>query len=163
MKAVNFDFYLDIDTASGKCYWKDTVSKNHRGLIGKEAGTPTYSRGKYYQVIHIDKKGYKRSHIIFWKKYGFIPSLVDHINGDSLDDRISNLREASRQLNSQNRKVGYRGKELPIGVRKSYTNKKGLCRYQVRIRHLGETIYLGTFKTVEEASKAYQLKQKEFV
>lgn len=160
---IDFDYYLEIDAENGKCYWKDTVSKNHRGLIGKEAGTIRNTRGKDYWNIRINKHDYRRHQVIFWKKFGYIPSLVDHINGDSLDDRISNLREASRQLNSQNRKVGYRGKELPIGVRKSYTNKKGFCRYQARIRHRGETIYLGTFKTVEEASKAYQLKQKEFV
>lgn len=164
MKAINFDFYLDIDTVSGKCYWKDTVSKYHRELIGKEAGTPAYSRGKHYHVILINRRAYKRSHIVFWKKNGRMPGRVlDHINGNSLDDRIENLREASYQLNSQNRKVGYQGKQLPIGVRESYKNKKGSCRYQARIRHLGKTIYLGTFATVEEAANAYQLKQKEYV
>lgn len=160
---INFDEFLDIDIDSGKCFWKK-VSKYHKRLIGKEAGTPTNSRGKSYQIIDIEKKAYRRSYIIFWKKYGKFPDgIIDHINGNSLDDRIENLRDVNHQMNAQNRKIAYRGKILPIGVREGYRNKNGKCKYQARIRHLGKTIHLGTFSTIEEASNAYQLKQKEFV
>ena len=165
MKASpNFDYYFDIDTENGKVFWKDTVSKYHCELAGKEAGLPANSRGKYYWVIRLNKKSYKRSHIIFWKLNGRMPEkIVDHIDGNSLNDASSNLREVSHQVNSQNRKVGYRGKALPLGVRKGYTNKKGGCHYQARIKHCGKTIHLGSFATPEEASAVYQLKQKEFV
>lgn len=163
-KSPNFDYYFDIDTENGKVFWKNTVSKYHRELVGKEAGLPANSRGKDYWVIRLNKKAYKRSHIIFWKLNGRMPEkIVDHIDGNSLNDAGSNLREVSFQVNSQNRKVGYRGKELPLGVRKGYTNKQGKSHYVARIRHHYKSIYLGSFATPEEASAAYQLKQKEFI
>lgn len=161
---LNFEEYLDIDVKNGKCYWKNTISKYHRNLIGKEAGTPQTSRGKTYWVVRINGKGYKRSHIVYWKRYGKLPScVIDHKDGNSLNDKIENLRDVSYQMNSQNRKSGYRGKVLPIGVRKGYTNKNGETRYSSRIKHNGITIYLGGYKTPEEAAQAYQTKQKEYV
>ena len=45
-KSPNFDYYFDIDTENGKVFWKNTVSKYHRELVGKEAGLPANSRGK---------------------------------------------------------------------------------------------------------------------
>lgn len=102
----DFDYYLDINTESGSCIWKDTIL-SHRELIGKEAGSNVTSQGKTYRYISVGGKLYKRAWIIFWKAYGRMPRpLVDHINGDSLDDRISNLRETSHQVNSQNRSIG---------------------------------------------------------
>lgn len=159
----DFDKFLDIDIENGSCIWKDTI-QSHRELIGKEAGSDINNGGKKYRTISVGGKLYKRAWIIFWKKYGRFPKpLVDHINGDSLDDRISNLREASYQLNSQNRAIGRKGRNLPMGVKVSWQNKIGECRYEARIKHNGRYICLGSFATPEEASKAYINKRKEFL
>ena len=160
---VDFDKYLDIDVDNGICIWKDTI-QSHRELIGREAGSKIKSRGKEYWVISIGGKLYKRAWVVFWKEYGRLPKpLIDHINGDSLDDRISNLREASYQLNSQNRAIGKKGRTLPMGVKVSWKNKSGECRYEARIKHAGSYIHLGSFATPEEASEAYMGKRKEFL
>lgn len=160
---IDFAKYLDIDTRNGRCIWKDTI-QSHRELIGKEAGSVIKSRGKEYNVISIGGKLYKRAWIVFWKEYGRLPKpLVDHINGDSLDDRISNLRETSYQVNSQNRSIGRKGRVLPMGVKVSWKNKNGECRYEARIKHAGKYIHLGSFATAGEASNAYLNKRKEFL
>ena len=172
MKAIDFDYFLDIDIVSGRCFWKSTVSKHHRELTGKEAGcvqlsskdAPRRTRKEYW-VVRINKKGYKRSHIIFWKKHGRMPKkVIDHINGDSLDDRSENLREVSCQINSQNRRIGYNGRRLPIGVRKGYVGQSGICKsFQARIIHNGKMIHLGSYNTPEEASKEYLSKREELM
>ena len=160
---IDFDKYLELDIENGLCFWKDSI-QFHRELIGKEAGSVIKSRGKEYWVISIGGKLYKRAWIIFWKKNGKLPQpLVDHINGDSLDDKISNLREASYQLNSQNRSIGKKGRKLPMGVKISWSNKEGVCRYEARIKHAGKYIHLGSFATPEEASRVYINKRKEFL
>ncbi|MFA5567999.1 MAG: HNH endonuclease [Trueperaceae bacterium] len=72
---------------------------------------------------------------------------VDHINGDSLDNRRVNLRPATRSQNLANRpsssKSGYRGVFL----------RKG--RYDARIAWGGKIICLGRFDAAEDAARAY--------
>ncbi len=80
---------------------------------------------------------------------------VDHINGNSLDNRIENLRLADNAQNCSNQ-----------GKRK--TNKcgyKGVSRtcnkYQAQIMHRGKKKYLGLYETPESAHAAYCAASKE--
>jgi hypothetical protein len=78
--------------------------------------------------------------------------MVDHINGNGLDNRRENLRVCDNTKNQQNRgkkrSSGYKYK----GIRKRYKNSS---RVSARIRHKGREIYLGTYPTEEEAARAY--------
>lgn len=74
---------------------------------------------------------------------------VDHINGDTLDNRRSNLREATRSENLRNgrAKSGYKG----VSRLKFETPRP----WQARIYVDGRNHHLGTFATQEEAALAY--------
>ena len=76
--------------------------------------------------------------------------VVDHINGDGMDNRRCNLRLATPQQNMANarRKVGDSGY---IGVQKM---KAGRFFASVQI-------HLGSFDTAEEAARAYDAKATE--
>lgn len=76
--------------------------------------------------------------------------LVDHRNGDGLDNRRSNLRLATKRQNSQNGKK-IRGKVKLKGV--TYRSDKDV--YRARITVNGKTLHLGDFGTAEEAGGAY--------
>jgi len=77
---------------------------------------------------------------------------VDHINGDTLDNRRSNLRLATQQQNSQNMRMKNKwGK----GV---YKNKN---RFTVKIGIDGKRIYVGHYATQQEAKDAYDKKAIE--
>lgn len=75
--------------------------------------------------------------------------LVDHINGDTLDNRKSNLRACSNGQNICNSKLR---KDNSSGLRGAYRadNKWSSC-----IRVDGFRKHLGTFATKEEAHAAY--------
>lgn len=96
----------------------------------------------------------KLSQILLPARKGF---MVDHINGNTLDDRMENLRYATRAQNNANRRKR-QGKELPLGVHKQVQKYKGRSYSYLlaRIQSGGKTICLGTFDTPEEASAAYQ-------
>lgn len=75
---------------------------------------------------------------------------VDHINGDGLDNRLTNLRRATHSQNGANQrlragtKTGYKGVySLPSG------------RFGARIRVQGLWFHLGTYPTAIEAALAY--------
>lgn len=77
--------------------------------------------------------------------------VVDHINGDGLDNRRANLRIIPAQENSRWQKVnanntsGYRGVSW----------HKGKQRWEASIRVNNHRVHLGRFKTIEEAARAY--------
>ena len=76
---------------------------------------------------------------------------ADHINGDKLDNRRSNLRLASPKLNQaakptqRNNTSGYKGVSL----------FKRTGRYMARLCAGGRTQWLGYHDTPEEAARAY--------
>jgi hypothetical protein len=72
--------------------------------------------------------------------------VTDHINGDGLDNRRSNIRVATKRQNAQNTSIhrnntcGFKG--VSISRRGHITAK---C----------QGVYLGLFKTVEDAARRY--------
>lgn len=89
--------------------------------------------------------------------------VVDHINGDRLDNRLENLRLATHAQNSRNRK---KPKRTSAG-RVPTSQFKGVCKtasgkWQAQIKHAGRSIHIGTFASEEAAARAYDRNAKTF-
>lgn len=97
-----------------------------------------------------------RAHRVAWLiTIGKWPSnQIDHINGDPLDNRFCNLREATRHQNMHNTKKRA-GTSRYKGVSKSFG------KWKAQIRANGNPIHLGQFATEEEAHAAYCKAAKE--
>lgn len=74
---------------------------------------------------------------------------VDHINGDTLDNRRSNLRPATPAQNAQNTHCEPKSN---TGKRFIHRNKRG--RYVARVIRDGTAHYLGCFVSIEAAESA---------
>lgn len=86
--------------------------------------------------------------LIFIYHHGYRPLITDHINRNTLDNRISNLRAADRSMNSWNQKLA----KSKLGIRGVYAkNQKTCTTYRVFIGHKGKPKYVGSAKTVEDA------------
>lgn len=146
-----------VDLQRGKLFWK-TPPKPRAGLVGLEAGTVRESRcGKKYWIVKLGGRAYGRAHLIFLAANGRYPRpMVDHRDGDSLNDRPSNLRDATRTQNAWNHKGRKRRIDLPMGVR---LTKSG--RFAARISFHGKQIHLGAFNTIDEASFVYAVKRQK--
>lgn len=105
-----------------------------------------------YTDISVDKKRYK-AHRLAWIYYhGTDPKelFIDHINGDTINNSITNLRLSTNQQNVFNKKcVG----NIPY---KGVSYSKGRNRYVAQIKINGKTKCLGYFHTPEEAHKVYR-------
>lgn len=148
-----------IDDVSGKFFWKNPPH-THPRLLGLEAGGPRRSHnGKEYWVIRIGGIGHKRGRLMHLAIHGELPiPCVDHINGDSLDDRPPNLRQATVTENAWNHKKRARKQALPMGVRLIPASG----RFQARIGVNKKQIHLGSYDTPEEAAAVYAAKRKEY-
>ena len=76
---------------------------------------------------------------------------VDHINGNKLDNRRSNLRVCTRAENSKNRKKQSTSRNTYKGVEWSKDHNAWRAKIRVGLRRLT----LGSFKTEKEAAMAY--------
>lgn len=146
------------DLEAGKLFWR-TPPKRHPRLLNQEAGGSRVNHGgKFYWVIKIEGKAHKRGRLIFFIANGRWPHpCVDHINGDSLDDRIKNLREATITQNAWNHSKRAKQSDLPMGVRLI----KASGKYQARIAVNKRMIHLGVFSCPSSASATYQAARKE--
>jgi len=114
---------------------------------GSVAGT-IHSNGKRY--IQIDEKLYFASRLAWLYMTGYWPKLaVNHRNLNRSDDSWENLREATPQQLSANRR-NFKRKLTPKGV---HLRPSG--RFRARIRVNGALINLGEFSSADLASKAY--------
>lgn len=77
---------------------------------------------------------------------------IDHINGETMDNRWSNLRDVDRYCNLQNQRTAhvdnFCGK---LGV--TYSKKRN--RYSATMTLRGYRVYIGSFGSAEEAHEAY--------
>lgn len=65
------------------------------------------------------KTRFYNSHLVFWKENGrFVKEglQLDHINSDTVDDRINNLREVNGSSNCRNSKGKIKKHKLPKGI-----------------------------------------------
>lgn len=76
---------------------------------------------------------------------------VDHINGDTLDNRQENLRIATAAQNLRNKRKSHSNQSGFKGV----TFERTTGKWRARIEHKGTTHSLGLFTTREEAHAAY--------
>lgn len=136
---------VSYDAETGIITWKQSIYKP--GLVGAEAGwVDTHG----HRVIEIDGRRYKASRLAWFYTFGRWPKHeIDHRDRDPSNNRLSNLREATRTENVINRSRTRRN-GLPRGVD---PNKKG---FMARVRRDGRLYHLGTFPTPEEASAAYE-------
>lgn len=146
-----------FDFATGSVFWK-SPPYNHPRLLNKEAGGPRPNHSKEYWVIKIGRKAVKRGRLIFFAAHGRWPTpCVDHIDGNSLNDALTNLREATVTENAWNHKKRAKRSHLPMGVRLIPVSG----RYQARIAHNRRMFHLGSFDTPTEAHSVYLTKRKE--
>ena len=83
----------------------------------------------------------------------YIPSdiIVDHINGNKLDNRLINLRFVSYKENKRNSK----GKNIATSKYKGVSWDSSRNKWISSIQYNGKTYHIGRFDNEEECAKAY--------
>ena len=128
---------LDYNKETGEFRWKVSTGN---ATDNKPVGTVQHG----YLKIQVAREQIRSHRLAWFMTYGVWPSgQIDHIDGNKLNNAISNLRDVPPSINMQNRYATKTKKSgLPYGV----VFKDG--KYQANIR-------IGTFNTAEEASEAY--------
>lgn len=139
-------------------YYKDGslyTSKSRHGLAAdKKAGG---KRTNGYVYVTFQNRIYLLHRLIFLYHHGYLPKILDHIDGNPLNNKIENLRPATYAQNLANMKTPKSNKS---GV-------KGVCfdkernKWVAEIKCEGVKYKLGRFDTLEEAAKVVRKKRDE--
>ncbi|WP_186276540.1 HNH endonuclease signature motif containing protein [Burkholderia gladioli] len=126
-----------------------------RQIVGGRKPYPWRAAGARKQyLMHTCKSGTIYLHQAVWLyHHGCIPPMLDHIDGNGLNNRIENLRvctPAQNQYNSR-RKVSNRSGHKGVVFHPKCPRKP----WQAKIVVDGRVVSLGYYATVEEAGAAY--------
>jgi hypothetical protein len=124
------------------------VDDEDYGVLSKHkwslSENPSAHRVRKYAVRMSGGKFIKMHRLLMNPPHGFV---VDHINGNGLDNRRCNLRVCSQRENSSNSENKRNGPYRGIGRMRN--------SWQAFIGINYKKVHLGTFKTPEEAAMAY--------
>jgi hypothetical protein len=138
---------------TGDFLWKarEVRRQQDRGWNKRRAGKPAGSISVWgYRIIEIDRVEFHASRIA-WKLVTGCepPPIIDHINGNALDNRFCNLREATNAENGANCLARKRSKTGYVGIT---PYRDG--RYQVSITSKGKGYFGGYYADLGEAMEA---------
>jgi hypothetical protein len=131
----------------GVLYWK--VKHSKKVNVGEKAGNVGY-RG--YIRVGFNQKKYSIHRIIFLIHYGYLPEFLDHIDENKANNKIENLRPATRSENRYNIKKQVNNTSGVKGVCWNKRDKK----WQVQITINGKQKTLGQFNNIELADLVAQ-------
>lgn len=157
---------FNIDEETGKIYHKLDRPKEHfkkescykrwkSTYAGKEAGSKVFynKSGEYYIQMYVNGRLYQ-GHIIAYAMYHnkWPKNVIDHINGDTLDNRKENIRDVSVSLNICNSKMYSNNTSGRVGIWFHNKNKNWVAEGKSNgVKHR-----LGSYPTKEQAIAARQ-------
>lgn len=141
LELVNYDPNTGVFT--------NKIKRSNISPVGKILGTKNKSG---HLVAQLDKKMYLLHRLAWFYYYKVWPEgIIDHIDRNPQNNRIDNLREATKVTNSYNSKIR---QDNTAGIKGVYYDKRRNKFYQQIVANKVKT-FLGYFSTKEEAAIAY--------
>lgn len=142
--------FFDYENSTGRLLWK-----NHpRRMVcnGFEAGC----RLGVYRQVKVNGRKYLSHRIAWLLNYREWPeNQIDHIDGDGMNNRIENLREADHLINRKNVKATARNTSGVAGV-----SKRG-DRWEVYGTDNKKSYYLGRYRSFSDAVEVRNVFKQE--
>jgi hypothetical protein len=134
---------------NGELFWNKSHNNSY---TGKKAGG--IGHDGYIRLVW-ERKSYRLHSLIWIWHNGEIPNgfVIDHINQDKTDNRIENLRLATRRQNATNCKSR---NDLPVGIGRSGSG------FRVQVTRPDRSVFHKRCKTLEEAIEVNRTARQTF-
>lgn len=120
--------------------------------------TPIGNLSRGYYTCNIDNVSYLKHRLIYLMFYGELPELLDHIDRNSLNNRIENLRPADKKINSINRNLQSNNKSGYRGISWNKNSEK----WEIYITVNNKRKALGLKNTLEEAVEVRKQAEEKY-
>ena len=151
--------YLDYNPDTGIIIWKKTT--NQRIKVGAEAGhKKVKTKDLVYREIKFNYTQYKAHRLAYYMHHGIDPrnNDIDHEDGNGLNNRIDNLRLATRPENGRNRKFQRNNTSGVTGV--CWLKKRK--RWVAQINFNGKAMWVGSYVNKEDAIQVRKEAEKKY-
>lgn len=127
-----------FDYNNGHLYWK--IKYSRKVIVGKQAGyrNPKDNR----EVICLSGNMFFTYRLIFFYFNGWWPEEIDHADRNPANNKIENLRPATRSQNKINRRSRIGSSSKYLGVNFDKRSKKWVSRIRIN----GKSTQIGSFK-----------------
>lgn len=153
---------LNYDPETGKLCWKERplemfASESHcktwnTRYACKEAGRLKYDGYVIVRIFGHDYRGHRVAWAVHCGRWPHEGMDIDHVNLVRSDNRIANLREATRSQNKMNQPAHADSMSGLKGISRCLRDNKWKAHIQIS----GKRTFLGRFQTPEEAHEAYR-------
>lgn len=156
---------MRYDAETGRLYWRERTAdlmpdlRNRASWNAKNAGREA--------LRNINSNGYKigtvfgqpiLAHRAVWiLEHDNCEGEIDHISGDKLDNRLSNLRLVDTLTNQHNKPMPSKNTSGVVGV----SFHKGMGRWAAKIGSRDRAAWLGTFDSFDDAVAARRAAEVE--
>lgn len=151
---------LQYDPQTGHFTWRersDQWGRKNTRQAGKLAGHTAWRGSQEYRIISLLNYPILAHRLAFIYMLGVVPDLIDHADGNGLNNAWSNLRVTTKSLNGANANRSKKNTSGYKGV--SFHLKSGKWRATITANR--KHISLGYYNTAEQAHAAYIEKAKE--
>ncbi len=135
--------HVRYDKEAGILYWKDDAP-NHN-VRGKPVSPVPNGCG--YLMIIFKGRYLKQHRVIFYMHHRYLPACVDHIDLNRMNNKIENLRAATKAQNCSNAKLSTKNTSGHKGV--SYKKSRG--KWCAQITHQRNHLHIGLYDTKDMA------------
>ena len=156
---------LRYEPDTGKLFWKERdfapSASEMRRWNTRYANTEAFTSltGGGYTNGHILGRWFRGHRVVWAIFYGEWPGgVIDHIDGNCRNNRIENLREVSRTVNSQNCARAKNNSSGVTGVKW----RKNRSRWEAEIKVAGRAVYLGNFRDLPDAVAARKAAESRY-
>jgi len=139
--------------------WKErpvshfTREPDCRTFNTKRLGKPI-SKGRSITLTYCGEQVKFKIHcLVYLYHYGYLPAVVDHIDSDKFNHKLSNLQPATNQLNTAKASMFSHNTSGYRGVHPCTRNNR--LKWKTEIKVFGEKFYIGRYDNIHYAGAVY--------